>query len=284
MAGLIAIDLDGTLLGAFGELSDRNAAALAQAAEAGWSIVLATGRPPHLTTHLAPQLAGTVGHVVGANGSIVATFPSSPDGQPELLHLASFDFELAVRMVRDLRSVDDGYRFAIATDQGFAHEDGFADRMPAAVAGAPVDDALSIGGTEAFKLLVFHDQHDVHEVSRRIPPVVRATLDAIERDGGDAIGDFAVSHMGADAAEIGPAATDKGAGLRWLCDHLGVPAADVVAFGDELNDITMLRWAGTAYAMENAAFDVKAAADHVAPHHVDDGVGQVVEELLRRSA
>ena len=284
MAGLIAIDLDGTLLGAFGELSERNTAALTDASAAGWTVVLATGRPPHLTTHLAPQLAGVVSHVVGANGSIVATFPASPDGEPELLHLASFDFDLADRMVRDLRAADAGYRFAIATDHGFAHEDGFADRMPAAVAGPPVDDVLTIGGTEAFKLLVFHDQHDVHEVSRRIPPVVRATIEAVERAGAQSVGEFAVSHMGADAAEIGPAATDKGAGLRWLCDHLGVPAADVVAFGDELNDLTMLEWAGTSYAMENAAHDVKAVADHVAPHHVDDGVAQVVEELIRRSA
>ena len=86
--------------------------------------------------------------------------------------------------------------------------------------------------------------------------------------------------MGADAAEIGPAEVDKRAGLSWLCEHLGVDQADTIAFGDEGNDLTMLAWVGTGYAMANAPADVQAVADHVAPHHLDDGVAQVLETLI----
>ena len=54
----------------------------------------------------------------------------------------------------------------------------------------------------------------------------------------------------------------------------------MVAFGDMPNDLPMLEWAGTSYAMANAHPSVRALADHVAPSHDDDGVAQVLEQLF----
>lgn len=53
-----------------------------------------------------------------------------------------------------------------------------------------------------------------------------------------------------------------------------------MAFGDMPNDLPMLAWAGTGYAMANAHPDVLAATDHVAPSNDEDSVAQVVERLL----
>ena len=92
--------------------------------------------------------------------------------------------------------------------------------------------------------------------------------------------ELAVTHMGADCVEIGPAGIDKAAGLAWLCAHLGVDRADVVAFGDEHNDHAMLRWAGHGVAMANANEQTRALADEIAPSNVDDGVAVVIERLL----
>ncbi len=272
--GLIAIDLDGTLLGVDGTLSERSVDAIRGVVDAGWSVALASGRPPHLVTHLSTRLAGLVTHVVGGNGSIIGTFPTEPGGASELLHLASFGFGTGVRLVEHLRGVDSGLRFALATDAGFAHEPGFAERMPAPVDDDPIDDVLAIGGDSVFKLLVFHADRSVAELTSALPAIVDEALD------GSDDGDFAVTHMGADAAEIGPAAIDKCSGLRWLCDHLGIDRADVIAFGDEGNDRTMVEWVGVGYAMENAVAEVKAVADHIAPHHADDGVAQILEQLI----
>ena len=68
----------------------------------------------------------------------------------------------------------------------------------------------------------------------------------------------------------------KASTLALLCADLGVDAADVIAFGDMPNDLPMLAWAGTSYAMANAHPTVRAAADHVAPGHDEDGVAQVL--------
>ena len=73
---------------------------------------------------------------------------------------------------------------------------------------------------------------------------------------------------------------NKSAGLEIICQRYGIDAAEVVAFGDGLNDIDMLRWAGQAVAMSNAPEQVRAAADIVAPSHHDDGVAAVIELLL----
>jgi hydroxymethylpyrimidine pyrophosphatase-like HAD family hydrolase len=53
-----------------------------------------------------------------------------------------------------------------------------------------------------------------------------------------------------------------------------------VAFGDMPNDLPMLRWAGTSYAVANAHPDVIAVADHVAPANYDDGVATVLAGIF----
>ena len=72
----------------------------------------------------------------------------------------------------------------------------------------------------------------------------------------------------------------KAAALARVCDRLGVAAADVVAFGDMPNDLPMLAWAGTSYAMANAHPSVLEAVDHVAPSNDEDGVAQVLAGIF----
>ena len=71
---------------------------------------------------------------------------------------------------------------------------------------------------------------------------------------------------------------DKGAGLTWLCDYLGVSPKDTIAFGDSSNDITMLRAAGDGVAMANAFPECLAAADHVTASCQDSGVARYLME------
>ncbi len=258
---LIALDLDGTLLTSRGDVSERNVAALQAAADHGHHVVIATGRPLHLVADLGEQLGTSVSHVVGTNGSMIGTFPEC-----QLLRLMGFDSALARQAIESIRQALPGTGFALATDAGLAHEPGFAERMPAVVDTDPIDDVLTLGGTEAFKLFAFHDVLSVPELLAATPPLLPDML--------------AATHMGADAIDIGLATIDKCAGLRWVCDQLGVAAADVIAFGDEWNDITMLEWAGHGVAMGNADSVVRAAANEIAPSNMADGVAIVLERLL----
>ena len=72
----------------------------------------------------------------------------------------------------------------------------------------------------------------------------------------------------------------KATTLARLCAERGIAAEEVVAFGDMPNDLPMLAWAGTAYAVANAHPDVLAAVDRRTASNDDDGVALVVESLL----
>lgn len=73
----------------------------------------------------------------------------------------------------------------------------------------------------------------------------------------------------------------KSAAAAALCGLYGINRSDVVAFGDNFNDVDLLQFAGTGVAMGNAPDTVKAAADLVAPTNAEDGVAVVLDSLLQ---
>ena len=260
---LIAIDLDGTLLQPDGSVSARALQALGAARAAGLLIVAATGRPPMMLGPVTEQIGDLLHYAVGSNGTMVASFPG-----PALMRMIGFPAERARSAISTLRAADPAFRFALATEAGFAHEPGFAERMPVDLGSDPIPDVLALGGDEAFKLMVFHHDIGAHRLVLELPALLGETL--------------AVSHLGADAAELGPADIDKGAGLAWLCDQLDINADEVVACGDDWNDIEMLTWAGHGVAVANAEPRVLDVADQVIGANTDDGVAEMIEDLVAR--
>lgn len=73
---------------------------------------------------------------------------------------------------------------------------------------------------------------------------------------------------------------NKAHGLKILCDRYGIDPKDILAFGDGGNDIEMLRFAGTSFAMANAPQKVKDAADFIAPANTEDGVNRILQLFL----
>lgn len=80
--------------------------------------------------------------------------------------------------------------------------------------------------------------------------------------------------------EIAAPGVSKAAALATLCQHWQVDAAEVIAFGDAPNDLPMLAWAGTAYAVANAHGSVLAATPNHTAGNDEDGVAQVLEKLF----
>jgi hydroxymethylpyrimidine pyrophosphatase-like HAD family hydrolase len=72
----------------------------------------------------------------------------------------------------------------------------------------------------------------------------------------------------------------KASTLELVCAEHGVAADEVLAFGDMPNDLPMLGWAGTSYAMANAHPAVRELAGSVAPSNEEDGVAVVLERLF----
>jgi hydroxymethylpyrimidine pyrophosphatase-like HAD family hydrolase len=95
------------------------------------------------------------------------------------------------------------------------------------------------------------------------------------------VGDHATpSYSGLHFIEVGVGQVSKATALDALAADLGIAAEAVAAFGDNHNDVTMLRWAGRSYAMGNASDDAKAVADEVIATSDEDGLAVVVEQLV----
>jgi hydroxymethylpyrimidine pyrophosphatase-like HAD family hydrolase len=74
---------------------------------------------------------------------------------------------------------------------------------------------------------------------------------------------------------------DKTHALRYLATHLGMDMADVIAIGDDINDVDMIRDAGLGIAVANAVPAVKAVAKRITLSNDEDGVAVIIEELLQ---
>ena len=90
----------------------------------------------------------------------------------------------------------------------------------------------------------------------------------------------AVSSSAERNVEINHEDADKGIALLALADHLRIDRDQVMAFGDGLNDIPMIRAAGIGVVMGNAADEVKAAGDMITADNDRDGVAEIIEALI----
>ncbi|MET3643700.1 Cof-type HAD-IIB family hydrolase [Streptococcus gallinaceus] len=87
---------------------------------------------------------------------------------------------------------------------------------------------------------------------------------------------------GGDSVDIILSGVNKAIGLQKLCDYFDVTAADIVAFGDNQNDLEMLDFAGLAIATENARQEVKDRVDQVIGHCNDGAVLKFMEEYVNK--
>lgn len=84
--------------------------------------------------------------------------------------------------------------------------------------------------------------------------------------------------------EIAPRAISKATGLGKILEHeYDCGMQDIIAFGDNYNDIDLLQSVGWGVAVENARPEVKAIANEITAHHKEDGVAEILEKLLRTS-
>ncbi|RRO15163.1 HAD family hydrolase [Saccharopolyspora rhizosphaerae] len=263
--GLVASDVDGTLLDPMERVSARTAATASRIVSAGTPFVLVTGRPPRWLPRVVEAL-GVAGIAVCANGAV--TYDTAAD---RVLHSHDIDPVELHDVVRELRHELHGCAFAVERTTRSAREDLREQFVAEAdfhrgwrntdIRVAATDE---LTGKPAMKLLVMH------------PGLNSAELAAATSD---IIGDRLRATYSTDSGlvELSAPGIDKAAGLAAVAAELGIARSEVIAFGDMPNDVPMLSWAGHGVAMRNAHPDALAAADEVTTSNAEDGVAQVLE-------
>ncbi|MGA5560062.1 Cof-type HAD-IIB family hydrolase [Streptomyces platensis] len=285
---LIATDLDGTLLHDDKTVSDRTIAALAAAERAGLEVFFVTGRPARWMGVVSDHVHGH-GLAICANGAAVVDLHRGG----RIVEVSPLERAAARQVVDALRSAAPGTSFAVERTGGIHYEPQYPPLLldPAAVV-APAEKLLAddfvppLGPEDAepdgpdggagpafpdqpvIKLLAHHPELDP---------------DAFLALAHTAAGDLATFTRSSPTAllEISGPGVSKAGTLARCCAERGIAPEEVVAFGDMPNDIAMLSWAGTSYAMANAHPDVLAATTRRTASNNDDGVAAVIERILQ---
>jgi Cof subfamily protein (haloacid dehalogenase superfamily) len=260
---LLATDLDGTLLRSDGTVSDRSREQIANAAGSGLGLVFVTGRP----VHFLEGIADTTGHrgvALCANGAMVTSLATlepilvrtmAPEDTTQIAHtLADLDPHAEMRVM--------------------LHREGQAPLRVVEKGGhaARVLTEILTDGWQAYKMAV---------ISARQGHTSDAFLDEVLPHIGH-LGEITHSSPAYPLIEIGPRGVHKGSALEQYAADLGLTAEHVHAVGDMPNDLPMLSWAGTSYAVANAHPQVREATHRTLPSNDDDGVAQLLAELLNQ--
>jgi len=257
---LVATDLDGTLLDDEGRLSEHTQDVLRRVQELGVRVVIVTARPLRWMDELWAQVGGGRGVGIVSNGAITYDIESR-----EVLELHGVPVEVGLPMVEAIREAAPGTAIALECLGGYRHEPEYVDLHPTPP-DMRVGELAGLWDEPAVKVLAQHLTLDADDFRAR-------TIDAV---GESATPTWTIDHL----MEISAAGVTKGGALSDLCDRLGIDSDEVVAFGDMPNDLAMLSWAGTAYAVANGHESVLAAADHVAPRNSEDGVAVTLARVF----
>ncbi len=270
MIRLVATDLDGTLLDGQGQVSAYTREVLDELDARGIEVVFVTGRPLRWMESLWDHVGGH-GLAVCSNGAITYDVPSR-----SVLTARTISRDVGLRVADLIRTALPGSAFALEKTTGFGKERHF---MP--MEGDDTRTDLDLGSLEevfddrVVKLLALHQPGA--GIEHVAPEEYWAKVDQLV---GEAV-TTTWSSVGA-LVEMSAAGVTKASTLERLCADRGIAAEEVIAFGDMPNDVAMLEWAGTSYAMANAHPSALAAAQHTAPRHDEDGVAQILQGLLLR--
>ena len=247
---LIALDLDGTLLTTDKKLTNRTKATLKAAREQGVKVVLTTGRPLKAMDFFLKEL-GTDGHedeyTITFNGGLVQK------NTGEILDKTVFSIDDVSRIYEEteklnipLDAISEGIVYQIQSDQEslYAQFNPALTFIPTAFPQEPLDAAILKISPELF------DKYEIFK-SREL------------------------------LLEWSPKNVHKATGLAKLIEHLGIDRSQVMACGDEANDLSMIEWAGLGVAMQNAVPEVKAVANVVTPMTNDEeAVAWAIEKYV----
>jgi Cof subfamily protein (haloacid dehalogenase superfamily) len=266
MIRLVALDLDGTLMGADLTISPRVRTAIARTVESGVMVTLATGRMYSATAPFAQSLQLTAPLICYQGGWIQGL-------DTGILHRITLPDTLAHQAIAMGRAKGwhtilyaDGQLFVDALRHSLTYYEKFLGPDP--IEGAELATVLDTRRPD--KVLFIAEPESIPGMAEELVRHFGTSADVVQ------------SHV--NFIEVVPSDVNKGQALAWLAAREGVPPEDVLAVGDQQNDQAMLAWAGTGVAMGNAVNAVKEIADWIAPSLDNDGAAVALEHFVLTAA
>ena len=272
---MIAIDLDGTLLSPTGEVTPRAKAAVHKALSAGLLVCFATGRNWTESRTVLDAVEHYDSAVFAGGAMVVDT------KRQVLLHRMMMGPDLARALCRHLEA--EGHAVLALQDTDAAGVDYVV------TGDLPVNEATTqwMNITRATIRRVPRLAEHPHDHTVRVGIV--AGPEAVQRSkrslaaafgGRVVLQDLYVPAYGVEVLEVFDFAVNKWQGVLHVARRHGIAPAEIVAIGDDVNDLPMLQNAGLGVAMGNARPEAKAAAKRIIGSNADEGLALFLEELV----
>jgi Cof subfamily protein (haloacid dehalogenase superfamily) len=262
MYRLLAIDLDGTLLPPDHIITQRTHTILQRAARAEIRIVIATGRVPTIFRSLLGQLPLNAPQIT-SNGAAIIDLQTNC-----VMHEQFVPAAAVLPAIEALRSLD--LQICYYTSKHLYMEKPFyatyESNYLANIAAIEIDDITSIAQQPCLKLGAFGDVSSIR--------AKRLQLERLFK------GQLYVTQTSPRWLEILHPDVSKANALKIIVQSFKIKPEEVLAIGDNHNDIEMLRFAGLGIAMGNAHDEVKSVADYVTLKNTEDGVAVALEKFL----
>ena len=258
----IALDLDGTLTNHDKVVTPRTRQALLKAQELGTVIILASGRPTYGIVPVAEclELEKRGGYILSYNGGNIVNAKTGeklfsqflPDAMIPIL------YKYAKEKNHALLGYAGNEIITELPDGQYVKEESRINKMNI----RKVDNLLDALEPHPTKLLMTGDPTDMIKAEEELVEILGEKMD--------------IFRSAPFFLELVPKGIDKAQSLLRLLSKINLTPADLMAFGDGYNDLSMLKLAGVGVAMANAAPEVRADADYVTLSNEEDGVAEAL--------
>ena len=287
MVQIIASDMDGTLLNDKMVISKRNAAAVKEAQKQGIHFIVSTGRAYDEVKPLITE-AGFNCPMITLNGAFVL------DENGKEISAAPIPDSIAKKIMLTLKK--NGLYFEVITAKGVCSDnkakriENFAELLASISPDTPYKLAVTLASARMELMNINYVDNYMDLVDD--PKTVIGKIVVFSPEGQKVLGpikdelskndNLVITSSGPGNSEINHVNAQKGVALQAYADSLNIPMDNVMAIGDNNNDVSMLKAAGISYAMGNGSDEVKMLAKYITAPNTEDGAGIAIEEVLAK--
>lgn len=265
----LALDLDGTLTLPDKTVSEKCKKYIKKAQKKGICIILASGRPLIGIEHVAKSLGlyGTNSYILAYNGGQIVDLKSGKDMVKKFIPMKYVPQICDLIKHFDVVPLTYNEQGVIAErdDTEFIKQEGYNNSVPIIKVKSLEKEVVE----PVVKFMAVGKPEQINMAMRYLKDQVKGQLNIFCSE------PFFM--------EITPLNIEKATSLKFLLSQLGGKSSELIAIGDGLNDIPMLKYAGLGIAMGNAYEEVKKIANDITLSNEQDGVAYSIEKYILSS-
>ena len=284
MYKLIAIDLDGTLLNSYGEITSKNKEAIKYALDKGVEVVLASGRDPKTMERISNEL-GIENYLIAGNGASVFDIK-----QEKNIYENFLEIEKALEIIEICKEnsiflsvyttegiITEGLKYNIKVFNNENNSRPNRKRTNIEIV-KDIYEYVEINSPNILKIIICDESkiifNNIIEKMKNVRDVEVLDVEHMSKK----IIKIGTEEYGVEYfyTEVTNRDADKWSAIEFLLEKLKINKEDVICIGDNMNDIKMIENAGLGVVMKNSALEKQEIGDFITEDNNSDGVGLAI--------